>query len=150
MTKVAMDYLTEVVNTIKPVLKQYGFKKERLNWIFENDDIVKVLNLQKSSYAKQIYINIGIVIKAISPTVKYVHYESQIQSRLDHLIDGKFLEFENPQNETERLEAFKDLLIGNPYNFFMLKGTKQELLKFVKESNTHMLFLTAKKYLGIE
>ncbi len=144
-----MDYLKEVIDAIKPILKKYGMKKTALNWYREDEKIIRIFNIQKSMYGKQIYLNIGIKIKEIEPNVSKSIIGSHITMRLDGLIDKKYLDFENNIASTERCSTFQDLLNSNPYNFFTLKGDNEELMKFIKDNNILAVFKIAKDYFQI-
>ncbi|WCL50636.1 DUF4304 domain-containing protein [Leptospira sp. GIMC2001] len=142
--------MKEIIESIKPLLKTYGFYKNKLNWIFEDENIVKILNIQKSSFGKQIYLNIGIIIKSLEPEVFPVINKCHIQIRLDNLIKGDILDFENNIKIEDRATFIKNLLSSNPYNFFTLNGTLNNIRNFIKESKTEIIFLKAKEYLGID
>ena len=81
-----MDYLSDIVESIKPLLKSYGFKKKDLHWICETKHVVKIFDIQKSLYGKQIYLNLGIYSKQLEANVKYLQNKCHIQTRLDDLI----------------------------------------------------------------
>ena len=145
-----MDYLTGVTDTIKPILKEYGFTKERLNWKRENDRIILVFNIQKSLYSRKVYLNIGICVKALSEPLRSAIYNCQIQCRLDRLMDGNYLDFEGQVDESARRAAFARLLRDNPYGFFTMNGTNEELLAFIRDTGTLAVFGVARTYLGLD
>ncbi len=125
-----MDYLDTAVEAIKPILKDYGFKKQHLNWFIEDDNIIKIFNIQKSLYGKQVYLNIGIFIKRLEPKKEYLSYKCHIKQRLDLLIGREYLDFENNIDDEQRIVKFKQLLNSNPYTFFTMKGTSEDIDKF--------------------
>lgn len=141
------NYTKEIVEAIKPILKSYSFNKKRLNWIFENEQIVKIFNIQKSQWGNQIYLNIGIIIKSIENEILNVIYKCHIQARLDELIGNKYLDFENEINTSDRITMLINLLKSNPYNFFTMDESKKSLNNFIKNSKTSVVLENAKKYL---
>jgi hypothetical protein len=145
-----MDYIKEVVDSLKPILKNFGFRNKGFNWFYENENIVKIFNIQKSHFGKQIYLNIGIKIKALEPKISYTFPGSQIGFRLDSLVRKEVLDFENNISNEVRSEEIIDMLNSNPYKFFTLTGEKESIKKFIIESNSiHTVCLDAKKYLDI-
>ena len=145
-----VDYLSEVTDTIKPILREYGFTKERLNWRRENDRVILVFNIQKSLYSRKVYLETAICIKAISDASRPSIVDCQIRCRLDPLIDERFLDFEVQVDETARSAAFARLLQDNPYGFFTMNGTDEELLAFIRNTGTPMVFGVARTYLGLD
>jgi hypothetical protein len=145
-----MDYIKELVDSLKPILKNYGFRNKGLNWFYENENIVKIFNIQKSHFGKQIYLNIGIKIKALEPKISCTLPGSQIGFRFDSLVRKEVLDFENNISNEVRSEEIIDMLISNPYKFFTLTGEKESIKRFIIESNSiHTVFLDTKKYLDI-
>ena len=143
-----MDYLEDILLSIKPLLKEYGFKKKGYNWIKEQNECIKIFNIQKSQFGKQVYLNIGFIIKKVMKDDHILMYKCPIQIRLDELIGKKYLDFENDIISSERCEAFKALIKKNPYSFITMNGSREDLNKFVKDSNTQFVTGEAKKYLG--
>jgi hypothetical protein len=144
-----MDYLDDVIKAIKPILKDYGFKKKDLNWFAEDENIIKIFNIQKSQYSKKVYLNIGILLKKIEEKSGYSIVDCHIRFGLDHLINRDFLDFEIDINSILRLEEFKNLISGNPYKFFTLTGTTDEIMEFIRESKTLVITKLAKEYLEL-
>jgi hypothetical protein len=145
-----LDYIKEVVDSLKPILKKYGFRNKGLNWFYENEYIVKIFNIQKSLFGKQIYLNIGIKMKALEPNISYTFPGSQVGIRLDNMVGKEVLDFENNISNEDRTEVITKVLKSNPYDFFTLTGENESIKKFTIESNSiHTLSLDAKKYLDI-
>lgn len=141
------DYTKEIVEAIKPILKSYSFTKKGLNWIFENEKIVKIFNIQKSQWGNQIFLNIGIIIKSLENEISHVITKCHIQSRLDDLLENKYLDFENKIHISKRINVLNELLISNPYNFFTMDESKTSLNNFIKKNKTSLVFENAKQYL---
>ena len=115
-----MDYTIEIINSINPILNEYGFKKKGLNWFSENDNIVKIFNIQKSQFGKQIYLNIGIKIKALESKISNTFPGSHVGFRLDHLLRKGILDFENDLDSEMRCKEIFKLISKNPYGFFVI------------------------------
>ncbi|MEQ9217110.1 MAG: DUF4304 domain-containing protein [Cyclobacteriaceae bacterium] len=143
------DYLDQTVIKIKPILKELGFKKNRLNWYYENDLIIKIFNIQKSYYSSKVYLNIGIYILELLNKPSYSFPGVHIGYRLDHLVSMEILDYENVLPQHIRDEEYLKLLRSNPYEFFTLSGSKPELIKFIKEIDLDSTSVKAKEYLNI-
>jgi hypothetical protein len=101
-------------------------------------------------FGKQIYLNIGIKMKALEPNISYTFPGSQVGIRLDNMVGKEVLDFENNISNEDRTEVITKVLKSNPYDFFTLTGENESIKKFTIESNSiHTLSLDAKKYLDI-
>lgn len=54
-----------IIDAISSALKTHGFKKKASNWYLHNNETVLLVNLQKSQYGNQFYINGAILVKAL-------------------------------------------------------------------------------------
>ncbi|MFO7526852.1 MAG: DUF4304 domain-containing protein [Ignavibacteriaceae bacterium] len=145
-----MDYIQELVTSLKPLLENYGFRNEGLNWFYENESIIKIFNIQKSQFGKQFYLNIGIKIKVLESKITYSFAGSQVGTRLDTLVRKEILDFENDINNKVRAKEIIKMLNSNPYEFFTLTGEIESIKKFIIDSKSfNTVTLNAKKYLGI-
>jgi hypothetical protein len=135
-----MDYLTEIIEEIKPILKSYGYKKSALNWIKENNstNTVQLFNIQKSQFGKQIYLNVGIIFKKSYKDKNYVIYKSNLQTRLNGLLAKGILDFENEINKELRYNEIKQLFINDQYGFFKMNCSKEELVNYVTKAYQNM------------
>ena len=55
----------ELVKILNEVFVPLGFKKKEDNWIINGDEIIKMVNLQKSKFSNSFYINYGYILKTI-------------------------------------------------------------------------------------
>ncbi len=145
-----MDYTKEVVDSIKPILKDYGFKKKGLNWFWEDQDIIKIFNIQRSQFSRKIYLNIGIKIKTLEAALTYTFPGAHIGFRLDHLIKEKYLDFESGMDSNSRNLGFAKLINSNPYQFFTFTGNLENIKDFIRRTGTYSIVLKAKEYLKIK
>jgi hypothetical protein len=53
------------------------FRKKGNNWVFDNTELVKVINLQKSNFSNSYYINYGFIIKGLQLTTT-THVENRL------------------------------------------------------------------------
>ena len=83
-----------LINDLRPLLKDRGYKKIRQNWYRDDDDLIIVFNIQNSYYDKDdYYINLGIIIKQIAADGEGICLSNcHLQQRIDAKNDkGEFL-----------------------------------------------------------
>jgi hypothetical protein len=138
-------------------LKLQGFKKTRRTWHRRSEDFVQVINLQKSAFGLQFYVNvalapIGMPIQGL-PTPS----ESQcpIRLRLDTLSgedSATIFNIENDMGDMERTAKVEHILANVLFPFLDNISTLQE----VRNACTSGPFLhglisvDAKRYLSID
>ena len=119
-----------LVESMKPVFKEHGFKKTNLTWRKETSETILVFNIQKSQWGPEFYINLGIYLKALGVEKKPPEYHCHVQSRLDH-----------DHRSTEDL--LKDV-----FDWFNNYGSISSLRELAKKDNLPLItFLQAKEYL---
>lgn len=65
-----MAALNPIREALSTLLKTHGFKKKSNSWYLDNVESISVVNLQKSQFGDQFYINLGVAFKALG-TVKF-------------------------------------------------------------------------------
>ena len=53
----------ELVKYLNDIFKCYGFNKSGNKWTAETNELIKVINLQKSNFGNIYYLNYGFVLK---------------------------------------------------------------------------------------
>lgn len=89
-----------IVDSFRSVLKPAGFRQKKDNWFLSNDDTVVVVNLQKSSYSKKYYVNIGIWLKVLGDVETPQHAKCHVRCRIGALLN---------QHEEPRIGQLFDL-----------------------------------------
>ena len=56
-------------------LREKGFQKHRKTWHKDQEVTIAVINLQKSQWGEQFYINLGIYVKRLGPLATPKEYE---------------------------------------------------------------------------
>jgi len=75
-----------------------GFSKRRCTWYRRHPDTILVLDLQKSEYGGQYYINLAVALRALNPDEYPRENKCDIRLRLDDVVD-----------DTERMRGAFDL-----------------------------------------
>jgi len=69
------------------LLKSEGFKKRRADsWYFESADTISVVNLQKSAYGGQFYVNVAVWLKPLGEAESPPEHKCHIRCRWESLI----------------------------------------------------------------
>lgn len=81
--------MKEIKKVFTDELSLFGFKKQSKDWFYTNENLVVVVNLQKSNYEKLYFLNIGIWLNEIggeniNPKENVCH----IRMRAERLFDS--------------------------------------------------------------
>jgi len=132
-------------------LKMNGFSKSRGYFILPFPEIIIVLGLQKSSFAKGYYINLGYLITELNSNILAPRdVEGDIRARFDFEINETKINFFDLETITE--EKLITVLKENRKFYIDGVNTLEELKNLVNR-NPVMLFqtkLVAKQFLGFE
>ncbi len=70
-------------------LKEAGFKKKSDNWYWSNDEVVLLVNLQKSQYGDQYYVNGGVALKSLGSADFPKEHHCHIRFRLEDAMSAE-------------------------------------------------------------
>ncbi len=90
------------------ILKPLGFGKRGKHWVRETAQCFCLVNLQKSDYGDQFYVNLGAFVKQLDPQLTapqehQCHYRIRLARLLpDRTVLERGLDFENEVAEDER------------------------------------------------
>jgi len=75
---------------INKVLKPLGFKKKGVSWYLNNPQTITILEIQRSKWSENYYLNLGIYLKEKGEEVIDVQEcKCHIRTRLTKLLDNK-------------------------------------------------------------
>lgn len=103
----------ELIERLKPTLKEQGFKRTRATWRKSTDDLVFILNVQGSQWSTvDYYINVGIHIKALgpekNPTENICHIRDRIEySQTSESLIKEVLDWFERYGDLARLQVLK-------------------------------------------
>lgn len=81
-------------------LKEAGFKKKSDSWYWSNDEVVLLVNLQKSQYGDQYYVNGGVALKSLGAAEFPKEHHCHIRFRLTAVVS---------EEESKEIESVFDL-----------------------------------------
>lgn len=120
----------QLIECLKPVLKEQGFRKTRTTWRKSTDDLVFVLNDQGSQWSTEdYYINVAIYIKALGTEQNPTEYRCHIRDRIDH-------------NDKSFASICKEVL-----DWFEKYGDIQRLSTLRQQNNLPLTTVNAQEYL---
>jgi hypothetical protein len=100
-------YIRRLAQAIAPVMKQAGFKKKGQSWRFATLETIAVLNLQKSQWGPDYYINLGVLIRALDPHPQPDVFSCPLHIRVESLLPElatarELFDFSNSKYETDQ------------------------------------------------
>jgi hypothetical protein len=151
--KLSAKFLSE---TITRVLKNHGYRKKGTTWYSETDDCVCVVNLQKSQWGDQYYINLAVFAKILGDKRDPKEYECHIRGRLGQLegvgdVD-RVLDLENNlYGESQRQARLESILIENAIPFLKSLDSMAGITAAFHEGKLRRFLTTVnlRKHLGV-
>lgn len=70
-------------------LVEAGFKKKSDSWYWRNDEVVLLVNLQKSQYGDQYYVNCGVALKSLGAVEFPKEHHCHIRFRLTAVVSDE-------------------------------------------------------------
>ncbi len=81
-----MADLKLLIEALSEPLKKAGFKKRSDSWYWSNDEVVLLINLQKSQYGDQYYVNGGVALKLLGAVEFPKEHHCHIRFRLTGVV----------------------------------------------------------------
>jgi hypothetical protein len=144
----------DLIEYLNHEFRRIGFAKVGDNWYLEYEDCIQVVNLQKSAYSEQYYLNLGILLKQLDETRHPNEYNCHIRIRLNMLgsLPGlqRIIDFEDtsihPKDRTTRLSRIiKEVILPFLENMADLQNIKEAL---INEKYTNLIItLKAREFL---
>lgn len=118
----------DLIQLLNAMLIPAGFKHRGSNWTLGNNELIKVINLQKSNFSNCYYINYGYIIKDLKLTTK-----THISNRLyGNTLDGhtvqSLLNLENNINDDERISRLEEIINWKIMKKMEIVNDKKDLL----------------------
>jgi hypothetical protein len=107
-----------LVGLLQDCLGQANFHRKGKTWSFADEEVVQLVNLQKSQWGNQYYINFAIWLNRLGQPPKDLReHQCHIRLRASALLDDdtllkQALDLENQLDDRTRSEALKSILCG--------------------------------------
>lgn len=139
----------EFKKAIKEVTEEYGFKYVKKGYYYMNEDLIIVIDLQKSDFEDGYYLNYGFLIKELHPDELYPKsYRSDMLDRL--VIEYKGESYACVHYNDMEKSIFKEGLkksINMKLIPMMQDGIEKYLELFPDKANR--IYVPAKDFLGL-
>lgn len=141
--------IKEFKNIVDEVFLSKGMKKRRCNYYFDNEEIITVFGLQKSSYTNGYYLNLGYIIKDLNIKEIPKYTDGNIRLRFEFKINRKLTDLIDIQN-VEKKQLIEQLDIHINHYVLTINSILdlQKLLK-VKPDLLFQTTLETKQFLNI-
>ncbi len=137
----------DLVNIFDNILKPNGFKRKGNYWRLDGDELIKIVNLQKSQWGNQYYINYGFDFKDLQYNKVAMHIYRRIIST--DINESNVLDF-GKNFLGDRIKVIEGLL-KNILEIFNNNDSIADLLKNIKQrSHLNDVPLKVKEFLGIK
>jgi hypothetical protein len=105
-----------IQTTFDDYMKNAGFSKKGGSWYRTTDDVITVVQLQKSQYGLQYYVNIALWLRPLGAATTPKEQMCHIRTRLSRLVENEeakldaLLNLDVPMAEEERVEKLTHFL----------------------------------------
>ncbi|MFD1258283.1 DUF4304 domain-containing protein [Mucilaginibacter terrae] len=101
----------DLARILDDILIPFAFKRKGNNWLFNGNELTKIINLQKSNFSNTFYINYGYIIRGLELTTK-MHVEDRLASgdKMEQQIITGLLDLEIEMPADQRLLGIKRLI----------------------------------------
>lgn len=115
MPKISDELTKKVITVFGDALREHSPKKKGNSWYIRSPETVSVVNLQKSQWSKQFYVNIGIFCSPIEENLP--EFKADIRFRIENFLPERhrtsaveLFDLENSLGENERLSMIHKLV----------------------------------------
>jgi len=89
-----------IVTAFEEPLEKAGFRKKSGSWYLDKVDSILVVNLQKSNYGEQFYVNLAVWLRALGSDVFPKEHKCHIRIRLASLVGEEVTKCFDAQDST--------------------------------------------------
>jgi hypothetical protein len=121
---------TALQELITSVLADAGFRKRRSTWFRTRDDTIQVVDLQKSQWGGQYYLNVGVYVRSLGRATVPKEHECHLRTRLTSL-DAQHREKIDAALDLERVD-----LPGDERRDILATALREVALPFLDQHST--------------
>ena len=145
-----------IVESIRSDLKAEGFRKHGATWRKTFPQTILVLNIQKSQWGPQFYINLGVYLSALGPNAKPPEHRCHLRTRLSPLVaEGsplvECLDFSTRASDEERSRVVRDAVVNYGLPWLHARSTEDGVREQLVANAGPKSFVaaSAKRHVGI-
>ena len=101
-----------LISLLTNALSRAGFKRKGNNWVDNNGEVSKIVNLQKSEFSNSYYLNYGYVIKPLPLNGAKMHIYLRLSTKDGEVKDtvSELLNLSNDIPDCQRYRRLHDLI----------------------------------------
>lgn len=143
----------DLVALLDELLRPLGFKKKGNNWVFNGEEVNRIINIQKSQYGKSFYINYGYILRSLSLEGWVTHVEDRLGSyekeKNKRIMD--LLDLENDIEPEVRLLELKECISEQIIQEMRFVNTEEDVRNIlVKRPHLYTIPPFVLKHLNLE
>ncbi len=136
------------IDKINNYLKALGFKKKALTWFKEKKEFTLLIDLQKSSWSPEYYVNVGIMLDKKKNAVDFKTYKSEVQYRvIEKDANQKTKEIYELEKEIDKIISLIQIQVINVFS--NLETLEEIASKIMESKERYVLTVRAKEILHI-
>jgi hypothetical protein len=142
----------ELASILNEVLAPIGFKKKSDYWVINGNEITKTVNLQKSQFSNNFYINYGYILKSVPLNGLMMHVFKGFGSidKTEHQRITALLDLGNNISNEDRTKELKKLLFEKLVLNIQEVNTEEDVLSELKKRpNLNDIPLVVKKHFSL-
>ncbi len=149
MMALEMTASDSIIQLVDRVLNPYGFKRRKNTWYLDAPEIIAVVDLQKSRWGQQFFINLAFYLKSLGserfPKENHCHARVRLSALLDTAERAKFdqaLDLEDTSfSQSQREEVIETALRRSGLPLLQAGRSLDALRTFLTEREVPSLFL---------
>jgi hypothetical protein len=140
----------DLIQLIDNAFKKDGYIRKGNNWTFENDVLLKHINLQKSNFGNYYYLNYGYSIKELGLEDEVMHIYNRLTSKdiIERNEIEKLFDFDSKIEEHYRLVNIERYLNLVKKELNRINDTSDLSIYLKNREHLNDVSLKVKKYLG--
>ncbi|HEX7868775.1 MAG TPA: DUF4304 domain-containing protein [Chryseobacterium sp.] len=125
----------DLITFLDSIFSPIGFKRKGNNWVFNGDEINKIINLQKSQHGNFFYINYGYIINNLPLDGFVNHVDSRLssQNKIEQQRITELLDLELAIIPSERFSELEKFINEKIINEMTNTNEESDILNVLKQ-----------------
>jgi hypothetical protein len=141
----------QLLKALDDILFPLSFKRKGNNWVYNGQEISKIINLQQSNYSAAFYINYGYIIHGLPLSTK-THLENRLSSSdiMEQKLITDVLNLENDIDDINRFATLKEIVVRKIVKQMEITNTQHDILNQLKiRAHLNDISLEVKKHFNL-
>lgn len=141
-----------LIGYLNEIFSPLGFIRKGNEWTSDKNELIKVINLQKSNYGNLFYINYGFIIKGLElTTIAHVLNRLAGTERSEQETISSLLNLDDPIPDEDRVRLLKKVLYDKVVSTIQKINTEEDILADLKKrQHLNDIPLILKRYFMIK